>query len=757
MQNSVRVRDYYNNDDNGLWSWYLRNIRLGDFEELTGNQLKYTLLKRFLNSHFYSNATTTDTAIDDNNNTNSVNDIKPTVKKILLVSIPDKVHSDISLLELFLRDYFHLEDLENIQITKLTQSECYNHENHYLLTDKVNNFDDPMFLEFAGSTWQGRPNLHLNNLDSLQLQEQNDDEEEKQREEREEKQYIHKESRDPNEDSSIDNDTDEILITQPITTTTSLSHNNQAYTPDENEQLNQTEKHTGNAYDNSSIVLNFPHLRKHSKDPKQTIINEQQEEPLANNQYYTPPQSELVSINSFGDDDTNSMAYQGHPLHLVLTRQDEESSTQLEEDELGAKNLSNTALGLNNNDNHMDDQSSGLEPSYENSEISIQNSGFDSYSNQLQRFDDDTNEEIKKPVECVRSIDEDDESDYNIIQGTRNMHVGDQNDSDEGDDEEEVHGDDDDDDDDLDDLSSDYSVLSILPSISISDRNEGHFRLVLQSTLIQNPITKEIFTAIRQSNNEPTIAHITDDWLLYDSKFAMDNLQILTLQDLLDSNRTFPKILFYSMVIVNESSPPINDDQHNYNGMTALNSEYLSNKLESLEKTSSEEGKSINRYKYYPTLPKAGITAKNGEMIADVPEQFFPGPPSDDENGKGEDYDDDYDDESLMEQHGPEMYLPTRMQTNVTTAHRSIRTANSIGEWAFNRMNSNTTSNNMNVDDENKDPDYMEDTSNDKYETSRTNDVHINIDEKDLNLNQAKLKNKSDYKSKETNGKHKLI
>ena len=112
--------------------------------------------------------------------------------------------------------------------------------------------------------------------------------------------------------------------------------------------------------------------------------------------------------------------------------------------------------------------------------------------------------------------------------------------------------------------SSDYSVLSILPSISICD-SLGYFRLVLQSILIQDPDTKEIFTAIRQSNNKPTMASVTDDWLLYDSNFSMNNLQILTLQDLLDIKRSFPKILFYTMVIVTNSGKQVEEELKNPN------------------------------------------------------------------------------------------------------------------------------------------------------------------------------------------------
>lgn len=207
--------------------------------------------------------------------------------------------------------------------------------------------------------------------------------------------------------------------------------------------------------------------------------------------------------------------------------------------------------------------------------------------------------------------------------------------------------------------SSDYSILSILPSISICD-SLGYFRLVLQSILIQNPDTKEIFTAIRQSNNEPTVASVTDDWLLYDSNFSMNNLQILTLQDLLDIKRSFPKILLYTMVIVTNSGQQQIEEEN-----TNLNQQHREVDLTEEKPPNSELSLSNDPQRYFPST-------------------------FDDDYDEYIDDDDGGDDASLSEQSGPQMYLPTRMASNVTTAHRSIRTVNSIGEWAFNRHNSVT-------------------------------------------------------------------
>lgn len=201
------------------------------------------------------------------------------------------------------------------------------------------------------------------------------------------------------------------------------------------------------------------------------------------------------------------------------------------------------------------------------------------------------------------------------------------------------------------DESSDYSVLSILPSISITDAL-GHFRLVLQSSLLQNPDTKEVYTAIRQSNNEPAVADVEDDWLLYDSHFSMDNLQMLTLQDLLDTNRSFPKIIFYSMIVVS-------DEQELQEATNSKKNAIASPLQKPVQNTTSS------------AIPKVDSDVS----LSNEPQQFYALP--------GEEKDIDDDDISLSDQSGPRMYAPTRMQSNATTAHRSLHTVNSIGDWAF--------------------------------------------------------------------------
>ena len=115
MPHIITVKDYYENDYNGLWSWYLNNLRKGEFEELTGNILKYSLLKKFLKEFFYKNNN------DTNNDSHENSD-----RKILLVSVPDKIYKNqtnykINILENFLKDYFKLDDLTNIHIEKLTK------------------------------------------------------------------------------------------------------------------------------------------------------------------------------------------------------------------------------------------------------------------------------------------------------------------------------------------------------------------------------------------------------------------------------------------------------------------------------------------------------------------------------------------------------------------------------------------------------------------------------------------------------------
>lgn len=564
MQKSIKVDDYFDNDDNGLWSWYLSHIRSGDFEEFSRNKLKVTLLRRFLNSHFDSNRS------HYGQNT-----------KILFVSIPDKVHRDLSLLENFLRDYFHLEHLEHIEITKLTQSPVYNHENHYILIDKLNNFDDPTFLQFASTRWQQQ----LSNQQSNRLSDRQS-------------------GSIPNNDSSVE------FNKKPCDTVTERSRAGSLSSFSANSgpsdlgsdtgglqnievrsiqsestagQFNQIPINSINDQDdeNESIVLDFSHslLRKqmeekksqaqrirqqeYSADTNQTITNLHTNDKDTNaSDIYSPAISENVSINSYEDESmrdgsdsiTAKDSYSGQPLALTTT--------------------------------HYKDDTQGSSDDSQEENIS----------------------ELSSVSRSMKSL------------GSQTS-LGDNNDYENNSD------------------SSDYSVVSILPSISISDAR-GHYRLVMQSSLLQDPETKEIYTAIRQSNNQPTVADVDDDWLLYDSQFSMNNLQMLTLQELLDMNRSFPKIIFYSMIVVSDEQQELLQWS---NGMTQ-------------KEDTADASSSIPRADSYASMSRD-------------PQQFYANM--------------DDDDTSLSEQSGPMMYAPTRLQSNTSTAHRSIRTVNSIGDWAF--------------------------------------------------------------------------
>lgn len=543
MTKSVKVGDYFDSDDNGLWSWYLSHIRSGDFEEFSRNELKVTLLKRFLNAHF---GTVSSGRFKQNT-------------KILFVSIPDKVHRDLTLLENFLRDYFHLEHLEHIEITKLTHSRTYNHENHYILIDKLNNFGDPEFLQFASSKWQPHQQSHKfsDRASSVELEQKICG-------------TVTEHSGSTSRSYSPDN-----------VASVGYEYRRQPQSVEVNsiQSESTTEQPEIDDDENESIVLDFPHslLRRQIEEKKLAALKEQQQlgqRPPGNSfamskssNIYSPPISENVSINSFedsmregADSITDRGSYSGQPISLTLTR-NEEVVTQ-------------------------EDKISDL------SSIS----------------------ESMASLESATSFGED----CDLDNGSE---------------------------------SSDYSVLSILPSISISDAL-GHFRLVLQSTLLQDPDTKEIFTAIRQSNNQPAVADVEDDWLLYDSHFSMNNLQMLSLQELLDANRSFPKIIFYSMIVISDEQEELLNMSNAHDGL----------KFGS-QMTLQDEAC------YVPAVPKV----ISNVSMSNEPQQFYANM--------------DDADTSLSEQSGPQLYAPTRVQSNATTAHRSIRTINSIGDWAFSHNN----------------------------------------------------------------------
>ncbi|KAL3233456.1 Protein GIS4 [Nakaseomyces bracarensis] len=644
MSKSIKVRDYYNNDDNGVWSWYLANLRAGDFEELIGNQLKYTLLKRFLNKNLLSNTTIG-------------GPVRFINKKLLFVSIPEDVHQNISILELFLRDYFHLQDLANIQISKLTDNKVYNHENHYFLMDELNNFEDPTFLELGRSNWKlegaagtvYNPNPSLKeqygedsiaaamaiNVDKLDSENSNTTEGTRHEnnvdgevrptlsshassisctsslssisstgvdslnEELRMQRTI--DNHQPEDDKSIDgsitskrgrtNYSEVVYKSRRETSETKELKENDNWDLNSNDIVNSKVTidsgeplKEGTFPDTaSSIVLNFSPAHKRGAQNRRNKIGTMLSEKYPSD-FFTPPQSEMVSINSYGSTDD----YTGQPLKPMITNNSDDD----EDDDIETK----------------EEDIEQIEPICELS----QNIGRQGSGNANSYLDNGENIETSSCQESGSIISTEPDSDACM--------------------------------DNMNDSGSDFTLMSILPSISIFD-TLGYFRLVLQSIIIQDPESKEIFTAIRQSNNKPTIADITDDWLLYDSAFSMDNLQILSLQDIMDIKRDFPKILFYTMVVVNNRSEIACEYPQGHHAFTKAPTQQLP------ENEAHDEDREDN------------------DHPAEV-QEYFPNPQS----ITAEDL-------NNTENGNEGLHVAERTKSNMTTTHRSIRTVNSIGDW----------------------------------------------------------------------------
>lgn len=643
MSKSVKVGDYYNNDDNGVWSWYLANLRAGDFEELIGNKLKYTLLKRFLNKNLLSNTT-------DDEPVRFIN------KKLLFVSIPEDIHQNISILELFLRDYFHLQNLNNIQISKLTDTKVYNHENHYFLMDEFNNFEDPTFLELGRSNWKtegtagtvydpSRRNDNLSNANDTiaaamavkvdKLDSENSNTTEGTRHDGEGHSGLQPTL--SSQESSIsctsslssisstgaDSLNEELRIQQTIdnhqpaddkfldhqslsskkdkkdhqengeNTTNidakvSIDNNNSdvdtAGTVNTKETIDSFLEPDGNTLADtaSSIVLNFAPAHKRAIQKGKNKLTSMLSEKYPSD-FYTPPQSELVSINSFGSTED----YTGQSLKLMITKNKEEANSDEEAE---------------GNADVMDE----MEPICELSR-SVGNHDF-------------SNECSKEHNEVEPEFEDESGSMCSELDSEGSL-------------------------DDMNDSASDLTLMSILPSISIFD-TLGYFRLVLQSIIIQDPESREIFTAIRQSNNKPTIADITDDWLLYDSDFSMGNLQILSLQDIMDIKRDFPKILFYTMVSVNNRSEIACEFTHSGHDFTKAPTPIMTeNEMNEKDREDNDHPAEIQDYFPNPQSLTAEDLHQNGDTK------------------------------------NSDLQMAERTKSNITTTHRSIRTVNSIGDW----------------------------------------------------------------------------
>lgn len=671
MTLSVKIDDYYSNDENGLWVWYLRNLRSGDFEELTTNKLKYTLLRRFLNSNLYNNKSI------KNFNKN---------QKLLFISIPDKIHSDISILETFLKDYFHLKDLNNIKIQKLTKDHCYSHENHYLLIDTINNFNDPTFLNYVDPKRYNKFKNDVHQIVSTNT-----------------KTSTNTTTTDVSLGLSIDNEANNSLylsetkITQqPSILITKDESNNITISQEKSSKSNGNDIHceqnsslhiNNNNYNNnnnndnsnnndgmhsntknkitvptnssvisddgeSSIVLNFPraalHHIRHSNEKSQnhkpianindSLIhlhidnnyNNSSFNCVSNSHVFTPSGSEMMSINSFyNDNDINSYA----------------------------KNISYNELGLSQGDYDDNDDDCRL-CRHPLTRMVISEDRADDVTNLNDKhsiFYDDENEKNHLSDQCNNiptntNPQHDEEDDGNsFISSKSNSSYPSSNFSD------------------IFTTSSTSSYYSILPSISINDKGR-HFRLVLQSCLLYKE-NKEILTAIRQSNNAVNTASVDDDWILYDSQFNMNDLTILTLKDLFEFGHDIPKILFYSMVIVDNTTPiiTVQDTRDNHNNSSNGNNnpdniqndhDYLDNKHhpEEIVKISEDINNTLN------------IQEESDDDIEQESPELL------------------YDDNK-----GPQMYTPERIISNATTVgHRSIRTINTMGEWAS-RKKSNMT------------------------------------------------------------------
>ncbi|SCU95098.1 LADA_0G13454g1_1 [Lachancea dasiensis] len=548
LENSVRVDDYFGNDDNGLWAWYLCNLRRGNFEELNGNELKAALLRRFLNEQLMPETV-------------------PFNKKLLLVSIPDDIHENTNLLENFLRDYFHLDDLQYIQIRKLTQEQCYNHENHYLISDNLSNFNDKSFLEFAARSRSirspafSRPESTGNEYSIISGETGFDCVRSSI-----EPQEI---SAEPGSSKITSKDSDSVITpsTRPVTVENSESLSSSG---DEQEE------------DSGELVLQFKCHRVHEKSNQGPDLRK----PFGRDQ----DPSACSSGTSFDSEDGSS--YNSELLTQTFTIEDNSASP--------------TAPG----------------------DVS----------------------ELSSVDHSLRSLSYD--SDYS---------------------------------------NGSSSMTSIFPSLSISEKF-GRFRLVLQSILIQQPDTRQLFTAVRQSNNDPNVAHVKDDWLLYDDKFSMDNLQMLALHDVLEMNKFFPKVLFYTLVMIDEDVAP---DAQTYRPARPVVSPKPTASISTLSDHSLKPETTLtlltqmNSQVSSAAAYNAHLPAVHGPRSRDGYHTTLKDANGGYRNENASEYEDRSDDdeqENYINGDGGDivqLFAASRSNSNKSVAHRSIRTIKSIGDWAF--------------------------------------------------------------------------
>ncbi|KAH3900332.1 Gis4p SCDLUD_003306 [Saccharomycodes ludwigii] len=685
----VKVKDYFDNDYNGLWSWYLSNLRKGNFEEITGNILKFTLLKRFLNEYLNS-------------------DEFQFNKKILIVSIPDKIHyqQDITILENFLKDYFKLNNLKYIQITKLTTNDrIYNHENHYMIMDPLNNFNDKFFLEsknlLNNDSNSGGSAIkdHNNNIDP-------DDS----------NSYISLSSSDSLNTSSSSSSTGSSTSSASCSAERSPYHNN-----DTNDQHHYVGTSTSNNNNNNSANRNS--IAQSFSSPRNSkIANSGQVDQISNRNNITEDdinmgdnvliQQQSINSEEYDDDDDDdddeddSIISTNHdnnttdlhnkimkmefnfPHHTItnIHKQDPSQQPQLEKKfenlSLKKKDTLPHDSQVFSNDvqvlNHTRNISSVM------SDINVDAESVNSYAYST---DEDFGSELKHVNTREDDADLHNKSDVadtkQEYDASHDMVDYDDEDIDEAAIDKEYNFDDDDGSDNEDD-----SLCSIFPSISIS-ADFGKFRLVLQIILIQNPDTREISTAIRQMNNNPTVANQDDDWLLYDQFFRMDNLQMLSLKDILGMNRYCPKILFYSMVdLTTPSKSPKKKDIDAPNG---------NDHLEAVDEIktffpSNTTGNNEDFNNYFIDDDQNCLSKQSTFTKDTLPVGLY----SDDKLGANASANGGYTDDDELE-NGVKLYNANTNQTG----YRSIRTIESVGvgDWAFQNSLGNSNTNVFNGKD----------------------------------------------------------
>lgn len=465
----------FNNDIDGIWSWFLSNIKNENFSELTDLSFKYELINKFLEENFNNSSYQSDNS----------------GLRFFFVSIPDKVNDEMHVLIKLLRKYLNTNDLTHIEISKLTNSNnTYNHEKHYVLKNSLNNFRSDSFyindghMEKIPSINSITTNSSFDVSNVVESDHNNNTNENHHDENNAYKMYnaFNRQGGDSNEDypddlSRITNSLCELKIHY------------------ENDDDND---------DTSSKKSNFSFTFKH-KNPNENInINDEiSSSQSSSNQVIGSSMSEEFSYDSLHgmqrntSPDDRDISFIDHPLTLTVTHNNDSDSSM---------------TSKSSSDNIIIAQKSVSDGSptsdrYNNTKIHQRNSSSSSY----QSFSSSCSTSSSGWVSSSSSSSSSSVS------------------------------------------TSDLSNISILSSASILD-SSGHYQLQLQNILIYHSKDKKFHTAIKENSNNNKNSSEKDKWWLYDPSFSKKKRELLSLQDLLEFNNKFPKILFFSIVDINEEN-----------------------------------------------------------------------------------------------------------------------------------------------------------------------------------------------------------